>query len=33
MKPGMVQLNYKRTEILNKNLGDSQGVWLKVGWI
>jgi hypothetical protein len=24
-------LNYERAGILNKNPGDSQGVWLKVG--
>lgn len=33
MKPGMVQLNYKGAEVLNKSLGDSQGVWLKAGKI
>lgn len=31
MKLGMVQLNYRRAEVLNKILRGRQGVWFMVG--
>lgn len=31
MKPGIVQLNYERAEVLHKTLGDSQGILAQGG--